>query len=292
MLRDRLAQKLGASKAAVAEKPNELRVISKVGRAEAQPVSFSVPSRRSAPPVADGERPWVNRHLSAAAADSMWDYAGSAGPSSWAQMSADYAKCASGARQSPIDIRDGIKVDLDPVQFDYKASAFRVVDTGHTVHVNVDAGSSIEVMGRHYALTGFDFHHPAEERIDGKSFEMSVHLIHRDLEGRLAVVAILFERGAAQPVVQSIWNNLPLERGDEVAAKASLNLNDLLPTVRGYYTYMGSMTTPPCTEGVLWMVMKAPMPVSPEQIAIFARLYPMNARPVQSAAGRLIKESN
>ena len=106
------------------------------------------------------------------------------------------------------------------------------------------------------------------------------------------VVAVLLERGSAQAVVQSVWNNLPLEKGDEVAARSPLNLNELLPTERRYFTYMGSLTTPPCSEGVLWMVMKQPVSVSAEQIGIFARLYPMNARPIQSAAGRLIKESN
>jgi carbonic anhydrase len=121
---------------------------------------------------------------------------------------------------------------------------------------------------------------------------MVVHLVHKDLDGRLAVVAVLLSRGSAQSVVQNVWNNLPLEKGEELAARTPLNPADLLPTERAYFTYMGSLTTPPCSEGVLWMVMKNPVQVSPEQIGIFARLYPMNARPVQSASGRLIKESN
>ena len=167
-----------------------------------------------------------------------------------------------------------------------------MLDNGHTVQVNVAAGNSIEVMGRHYELVQFHFHRPSEEHIDGKQFDMVVHLVHKDLEGRLAVVAVLLERGSAQAVVQSVWNNLPLEKGDEVAARNPLNLNELLPAERRYFTYMGSQTTPPCSEGVLWMVMKQPVPISAEQIGIFARLYPMNARPIQSASGRLIKESN
>ena len=121
---------------------------------------------------------------------------------------------------------------------------------------------------------------------------MVAHLVHKDIDGRLAVVAVLLDRGSAQPLVPAVWNNLPWEKGDEVAARLPMDLSDLLPTDRSYYTYMGSLTTPPCSEGVLWMVMKNPVPVSAEQIAIFARLYPMNARPIQSASGRLIKESN
>jgi carbonic anhydrase len=207
-------------------------------------------------------------------------------------MKPEFAKCSTGARQSPIDIRDGIKVNLDPVQFDYKPSGFRVIDNGHTVQVNVGQGNSIEVMGRRYELVQFHFHRPSEERIDGRQFDMVAHLVHKDIDGRLAVVAVLLDRGSAQPLVQTIWNNLPLEKGEEVAARSTIDLNDLLPAERNYFTYMGSLTTPPCSEGVLWMVMKQPVQLSAEQIGIFARLYPMNARPIQSVAGRLIKESN
>jgi carbonic anhydrase len=121
---------------------------------------------------------------------------------------------------------------------------------------------------------------------------MDVHLVHRDAEGRLAVVAVLLERGAAQPLLQTVWNHLPLDKNDPVAARAQIDLAQLLPADRRYYTYMGSLTTPPCSEGVLWLVMQQPVPVSPRQIDAFARLYPMNARPLQQAAGRLIKQSN
>ena len=121
---------------------------------------------------------------------------------------------------------------------------------------------------------------------------MVVHLLHKSADGKLAMVAVLLERGSAQPVVQAVWNNLPLEQGDEVAAKGQIDLSGLLPSDRRYYTYMGSLTTPPCSEGVLWMVMKTPVPISPEQLSIFARLYPANARPIQALHGRRIKESN
>jgi carbonic anhydrase len=204
-------------------------------------------------------------------------------------MKPEFATCSSGKRQSPIDIRDGISVQLDPVQFDYKPSNFRVIDNGHTVQVNVAAGNSIEVMGRRFELVQFHFHRPSEERINGRQFDMVAHLVHKDLEGKLAVVAVLLDRGSVQPIVQTVWNNLPLEKGEELPAKALLDLNNLLPSERGYFTYMGSLTTPPCSEGVLWMVMRNPVSISPEQIGIFARLYPMNARPIQSAGGRLIK---
>jgi carbonic anhydrase len=282
VLRERLEAKLGARRAVAAADPQVLRVVatSEKSGAAVHESSAVAPAVRHRPASAE---PAHGAH---------WDYAGSGGPEAWARIEPQFAKCASGVRQSPIDIRDGIKVELDPVLFDYRPSAFRVVDNGHTVQVNVAPGNMIEVMGRRYELQQFHFHRPSEERIDGKPFDMVAHLVHKDGEGRLAVVAVLLERGSAQAVVQSVWNNLPLEKGDEVNARGTLNVADLLPPTRGYYTYMGSLTTPPCSEGVLWMVMKSPVPISADQLAIFARLYPMNARPIQSASGRLIKESN
>ncbi|HEY2978635.1 MAG TPA: carbonic anhydrase family protein [Burkholderiaceae bacterium] len=282
-LRERLAAKLGATKANEGKGEQVVRV-------STQPdgeLQLSTPA--DAPRKPRVAKPPVHK---SAQHDGHWSYDGESGPLSWGQLKPEFSKCASGTRQSPIDIRDGIRVDLEPVQFDYKPSAFRVLDNGHTVQVNVAPGNSIEVMGRRFELAQFHFHRPSEERIDGKQFDMVAHLVHKDLGGRLAVVAVLLERGGAHALVQSVWNNLPLEKGDEVSARAPLDLNQLLPKDTRYFTYMGSLTTPPCSEGVLWMVMQQPVSVSTEQIDVFARLYPMNARPLQQASGRLIKQSN
>ena len=121
---------------------------------------------------------------------------------------------------------------------------------------------------------------------------MSLHLVHKDEQGRLAVVALLFDEGPPNPVVQNVWNNLPLERGEPMLAREPLELAALLPNDRRYYTYMGSLTTPPCSEGVQWVVMRAPQAMTAEQIGIFSRIYPMNARPVQAASGRRILQSD
>jgi|APMI01.1.fsa_nt_gi carbonic anhydrase len=221
-----------------------------------------------------------------------WGYDGDGGPPNWAGMKPEWQLCGNGERQSPIDIREGIKVELEPIRFDYKLSEFRVVDNGHTIQVNLGQGNTMSVMGRMYDLVQFHFHRPSEERINGRGFDMVVHLVHKDLDGRLAVVAVLLERGQAHPLIQALWNNLPLEKNSDYSPEGvSIDLNQLLPENRNYYTYMGSLTTPPCSEGVLWMVMKQPAQLSAEQIGIFSRLYPMNARPVQSVRGRLIKES-
>ena len=284
-LRERLGARLGRPPSPVG--PGVLRVAAHARDGIPEPVL--APSR----PRPMARAPAPARHEAVSGHDAPhWGYDGHGGPSDWAQLRPEFATCSKGTRQSPIDIQGGIRVQLDPVVFDYRPGGFRVVDNGHTVQVNVPSGSSIEVMGRRYELVQFHFHRPSEERIDGRHFEMSVHLVHKDLDGRLAVVGVLLERGAAQSVIQTVWNHLPLEKNQDVVVRTAIDPSALLPSDRRYYTYMGSLTTPPCSEGVLWMVMKTPVAVSSDQIGIFSRLYPMNARPVQSVAGRLIKESD
>lgn len=220
-----------------------------------------------------------------------WGYEGEGAPGNWAKLNPQYGVCAAGKRQSPIDIREGIKVDLEPIEFNYGHTLFRIVDNGHTVQVNVGEGSSISVMGRTYQLLQFHFHRPSEERINGKAFEMVIHLVHQDPEGKLAVVAVLLDKGLENPLIQTLWNHMPLEVDQDVTPAVAIDLNALLPENRAYYTYMGSLTTPPCTEDVLWMVFKQPMPVSADQVAIFSRLYRNNARPIQPSNNRLVKEN-
>ena len=220
-----------------------------------------------------------------------WAYEGEGAPANWNKLRGEYATCGTGKRQSPIDIRDGIKVSLEAIRFEYKASQFRIIDNGHTVQVNVGEGLAMHVMGKRYELVQFHFHRPSEERVSGRLYDMVVHLVHKSDEGQLAVVAVLLEKGVEHPLIQTLWNNMPLEQNMEVSPAEAINLAQLLPENRNYWTYMGSLTTPPCTENVLWMVMKQAVPVSAEQVAIFSRLYRNNARPVQPLNGRLIKES-
>ncbi len=220
-----------------------------------------------------------------------WTYEGEFGPANWSKINAGWNKCNGGARQSPIDIRDGIKVDLEQIAFDYRPSSFSVTDNGHTVQVQLGGGNYLSVAGRTYELQQLHFHRPAEERVNGKSFEMGIHLVHKDVEGHTAILALMIQRGRPQPAVQTVWNNLPLEKKDTFTPSIVFDPNDLLPQRRDYYTYMGSLSEPPCTEGVLWLVMKEPLQASSEQMALFSRLYPFNARPVQANSGRMIKES-
>lgn len=304
-LRDKLSQRISATQAVdrknvlvmqtSAPAGNDLRVSAKPAPASSKMLAPPRVARSSAamPGAMPGRMSSTKpSHGTTAHGPAAWTYDGDTGPQAWATMHPDFALCGRGTRQSPIDIQDGIAVDLEPVQFDYRASSFSVIDTGHTVQVNLAPGNAIEVLGRRYELLQFHFHRPSEERIGGRQFDMVVHLLHQDAEGRMAMVAVLLDRGSVQPIVQTVWNNLPLEKGEVQTARVTIDMNALLPKDRRYYTYMGSLTSPPCTEGVLWMVMKEPVTVSPEQIDIFAKLYPMNARPVQNTAGRLIKQSN
>jgi carbonic anhydrase len=299
-LRERLSRQLGASEAAPggAKGPTVMRVENPAPgelRLQAEPArpraagAAGASSGAARPPVAGG-RP-ARAGAASAPAHVPWSYLGPDGPNTWGSLSPAYALCGRGQRQSPVDISDGIAVDLEPLQFSYKPGFFGVVDNGHTVQVSVARGSAFELGGRRYELDGFHFHLPGEERINGKGYEMSVHLTHRDPQGRLAVIALLVQEGAEHPGVQMVWNHLPLERGEVVQAAVEFDPTVLLPADRRYYTYMGSLTTPPCTEGVLWVVMQQPITVSPEQRRIFARLHPMNARPIQPLGGRLIKQS-
>jgi carbonic anhydrase len=294
-LREKLAAKLGAAKAPESASPYVVRVTTKADPA-AHGAAAHAPAPNAARLAAAHRAAAPNAGHAAAAGHGghgvHWAYEGEGGPAAWGQLKPEFAQCAVGKRQSPIDIRGGVRVDLEPIKFDYRAAGFAVVDNGHTVQVNLGPGNAIEVMGRRYDLVQFHFHRPSEERIDGRQFDMVAHLVHKDPEGRLAVVAVLLDRGSSHPLVQTVWNNLPLEKGDEVRASSAMDVNHLLPQDRRYYTYMGSLTTPPCSEGVLWMVMAQPVTLSPEQIAVFSRLYPMNARPIQQASGRLIKQSN
>lgn len=225
-------------------------------------------------------------------AASEWSYQGETGPERWGRIRPEWAVCAGGMRQSPIELTGGIAVDLEPVVFDYRPTRFLISDVGHTLEVHVGEGLGVHIRGQRYELVHFQFHRPAQERIGGRSHDMSVHLHHRDAEGRMAIVAIQLEAGdQPQPLIQTLWNSLPLDRGDHYIPTAMIDPSALVPVNPAHYLYMGSLTTPPCTEGVIWVVMKDAITVSRGQMRIFERLYPHNSRPVQALNDRLVLES-
>jgi carbonic anhydrase len=160
------------------------------------------------------------------------------------------------------------------------------------VQVNYPPGSSLTVGGTRYELVQFHFHKPSEEKINGKSFDMVAHLVHKDAQGKLAVVAVPLKAGSENAVVATLWRNLPREKEHEVAVDSvSIDATGLLPPARGYYTFQGSLTTPPCSEDVRWFVLKSPSTVSAGEIAAFGKLYSTNARPVQPLNGREVQST-
>ena len=220
-----------------------------------------------------------------------WSYEGDGGTDNWGRLKTSYATCGAGRRQSPIDLRETIAVDLEPILFAYRPVPFRVVDGGYSLQVDV-RGASFALLGKNYELARIVFHRPSEISVSGKTFAMEAQLLHQTDDGKQAIVSVLLETGAENAAVQTVLNNLPLEKGGEVTPPGQgFDVARLLPESRRYYTFMGSLTTPPCTEDVQWLVLKQPQQISPEQLAIFERLYKPNARPVQPGFDRIVKES-
>lgn len=223
-----------------------------------------------------------------------WSYSGETGPSHWGALEHDYGACGTGKTQSPIDIRshDARQEPLPALQFDYKPTPLHIVNNGHTIQVNVGPGSALIVGGARYELVQFHFHHPSEEQIDGKSFDMVAHLVHRNAKGQLAVVAVPIRSGSRNALLATLSTHFPHQAGLEAAVQGvTIDPAGLLPREHGYYAFGGSLTTPPCTEGVRWMVLKSAATASSAEIATFAVLYPHNARPVQPLNGRRILAS-
>jgi carbonic anhydrase len=218
-----------------------------------------------------------------------WSYDGEAGPAHWGDLSPDYAECKDGHEQSPINIAKTKSADLPPIDFHYQPSPLKLIDNGHSVQVNYAPGSYITVGDKKYELQQFHFHHPSEEQVNGKPYALVIHLVHKDEEGKLAVVAVLFKQGSSDAAIKTLVAHLPKEKEKEMTTTASINAAALLPTKRNYYTFAGSLTTPPCTQGVTWFVLETPSTLSKEELATLAKLYPHNARPVQPLYGRTVQ---
>jgi carbonic anhydrase len=221
-----------------------------------------------------------------------WEYQGKDGPKNWGKLDPAYSNCSMGHTQSPINITATKKSDLPALIFDYKSVPLNIINNGHTIQVNYAPGSSLSVGDKTYLLQQFHFHHPSEEHVNGHGFDMVAHLVHSDREGHLAVVAVFLQRGNASAFIEAVWKNIPEEQEKAVdVPRVTLNVKDLLPTNHGYYTFAGSLTTPPCSEGVKWFVLKTQVSLSESQLGQFAKLYPKDARPIQAANGREILET-
>ena len=216
-----------------------------------------------------------------------WGYSGHEGPEHWGALDPAYALCAEGKNQSPIDLKGMIESDLPPIAINYKPGGNEIVNNGHTIQVNYSPGSTIKVNGHAFELKQFHFHSPSENKIQGQSYPMEAHLVHADKEGNLAVIAVMFKTGEKNAALEQVWAYMPDNAGAKDALSKRIDANTLLPHNHGYYRFNGSLTTPPCSEGVWWLLMKDLQIASKEQIQKFAKtMHGPNNRPVQPTNAR------
>lgn len=218
-----------------------------------------------------------------------WGYGAENGPHVWGRLSADYALCATGSRQSPIDLRNPRSASLPSITFNYRPTPLNIHNNGHNIEVASSGENWIEVGGERYSLLQFHFHAPSEHTVEGRSFDMEMHLVHRNEEGAIAVIGVLIERGSRRIAFDPVWAHLPQTPGEMKRIEGvTVNPGDLLPVDTRAYRYDGSLTTPPCSESVMWIVIATPIEMSEAQIAAFTAIVPKNNRPVQALNGREI----
>ncbi|PTM58789.1 carbonic anhydrase [Desmospora activa] len=224
--------------------------------------------------------------------DVHWSYEGENGPENWGKLKPEFAACEEGKEQSPIDISEYKPADLVPIKFGYHAADWGVVNNGHTIQANIASqDNTIKLDGTTYTLQQFHFHTPSEHTIDGKPTDMELHLVHQDKDGNLAVVGLMIKEGKENHQLTAVWDKMPKEESkEEVALGKKLDASALLPDDASTYRYKGSLTTPPCSEGVNWSVVKQPIEMSKAQIDAFKEIFPMNSRPVQPVHEREILE--
>jgi carbonic anhydrase len=237
-----------------------------------------------------------------APAHAEWSYEGEHGPSHWGE-DRSAAACLNGTEQSPINLTAAREMQVDwlsPIELRYKPSKARLLNNGHTFQVNYDKGSRLVFLGNEYELAQFHFHLPSEHQVNSQAAAMELHLVHQatDGSGRLAVVGVLIQEGPdsrSSRFFDSFWKEMPQkpkegEKPKEKALNLEINPIEAVPQNRSYYTYNGSLTTPPCTEGVKWIVLKEAITATRDQIRAFETMFKMNARPIQDIKDRFIME--
>jgi carbonic anhydrase len=220
-----------------------------------------------------------------------WTYEGAAGPEAWGGLSADFRVCSLGLEQTPIDLSNPVHAQTGLVVPTFQPMPLTILNNGHTIQVNCPPGSRTTISDESFELLQFHFHHPSEHLLAGRPFEMELHFVHKSAAGRLAVLGVFIRLGRENPALASIWAAMPDKAGEPTAIGTSVDPAGLLPVDRQYFRYHGSLTTPPCSEGVLWTVYRDPIEASESQIRRFAALFPVNARPVQSLNSRFLLDS-
>ena len=219
----------------------------------------------------------------------QWGYTGAGAAHRWGDLSSGFEACKNGTAQSPVNIDAFMQGALPPLDVAYNAVSLDVANTGYTVQVNAQNGGGLNFQGKPFTLSHFDFHTPSEHYVDGAPYPMEAQFVHKAPDGSFGIVSVMFKVGAHNPVTEGIWQNVP--RAGEVKAVEGVQISvaDLLPATRGYFQYQGSLTTPPCSEGVQWFVMKEPITLSAKQLKAFQAVFPVNARPIQDLNGRVVK---
>jgi carbonic anhydrase len=221
-----------------------------------------------------------------------WSYEGEEGPEHWGELIDAYRMCSDGANQSPIDLVADVHANLPELQFEYFShSMVDETNNGHTIQQTIKPGSFLKIPSRDLSaeLKQFHFHSPSEHTIAGKSYDMELHFVHFDENGALLVVGVLIQEGKEHPVLNQLWSFMPQNPGETSQEAVSIEETNLLPDTREYFSYSGSLTTPPCSEGVKWIVIKTPIEASARQIAIFKeRVGEATNRPIQPHNARLI----
>jgi carbonic anhydrase len=220
-----------------------------------------------------------------------WSYEGRHGPEHWGDVDAASRVCAGGAQQSPIVIDAVTEAALPPLQFSWARRADTIVNNGHTIQLNLKNGGGLDVGSDRYDLVQFHFHHPSEHLVHDKGFPMEVHFVHRRAAGSFGVIGVLMTIGKPNPVFAKIAATMPVAAGATASADPAIDPAGLLPAAHGYYRYEGSLTTPPCSETVDWMLLSDPIEVAEADVEAFAELYPMNERPVQKLERRFVLHS-
>ncbi|NCT41107.1 MAG: carbonate dehydratase [Alphaproteobacteria bacterium] len=218
-----------------------------------------------------------------------WGYFGDEAAHKWGDLNAGFEVCKVGVEQSPINISQYVQEALSPLNGTYAPSPLVVENNGHTVQVNFEAGSGFRAYGKDFSLLQAHFHTPSEHYIDGAPYPMEAHFVHRAEDGALGVVAVMFKVGEANPTIEGIWQNVPAVGVAKAVSGVAINARDLMPADMGYYAYEGSLTMPPCSEGVKWFVVKEPITLSAKQLTAFQAVFPVNARPIQDLGGRVVK---
>jgi len=227
-----------------------------------------------------------------------WSYEGETGPANWGKLSAEWSPCGEGQSQSPIDIDQTVKADLPELRANFKPAELRIIhhehiadaiNNGHTIQVNYSEGDVLSIGEEQFQLLQYHFHSPSEHTVAGRHYPMEMHLVHKSAQGKLAVIGVFIEEGQHNAAFDPIWSNLPKTKGTENHFEnVTVDVNSLLPTGSHSYRYDGSLTTPPCSEGVKWIIMRSPIQLSGEQIGAFQNIIKGNNRPVQPLYGRTV----